>query len=393
MAAADLDDLQLPRSVQVAGDAEELRISADDPEMFAPFYAFLLDIANRLQLDGASAREAFAGAITAWRRMLAAPTLMSRDAQIGLLGELWILERLISAGGPEVLPVWTGAQREAHDFRFDGTELEVKTTMGRSRRHIIGGAHQLMPSPNSDLFLLSMHLERAGLADGWSLGELIDRVSALLAPNTAAVASFSDQLSELGWLDSDAPYYPDRVRLRSEPAVIVVDDEFPRLQEDGLREAFGERMDRISDIRYTIDVEGLGEQFPSRNSLRSSRSGFPRMPDGANERIVRQALGLLRDGLGNQSLAESLRLAAEFEGEGAPSVEEVIEHVSDAPAGDPVRLVFHGRLRRVGRALRWRVGRRHTAPDSRAAAEDLRALLGSTPMVSRCSTGSFPHIW
>jgi hypothetical protein len=114
-----------------------------------------------------------------------------------------------------------------------------------------------------ELHLLSMHLERAGLAEGWSLGEQIDRVRDLLAADAAGRVSFEAQLEELGWLESDAPYYPERFRLRSSPTVIRVDADFPRLTEEGLRDAFGDRMDRVSEVRYRIDVEGLGHEFPT----------------------------------------------------------------------------------------------------------------------------------
>jgi hypothetical protein len=263
ISGAGLMDLQVPEAVRLDVGPEHVSISAEDPEMFAPFYAFLLDVANRLQLSRVSAREALWGAVTAWRRMLAAPRLMTHEERLGLLGELWVLERLLEANGSGSFAAWTGAQREVHDFRLDGVEVEVKTTMGSSRTHLIGGPHQLTPSEGMELYLLSIHLERAGLAEGWSLSEQIGRVRDLLEGDSAAAAGFSAQLEDLGWVDTDAAYYPDRFRLRSEPTVISVDSAFPRLTDAELRPLLGERLDRVREIRYRVDVEGLGVSYPS----------------------------------------------------------------------------------------------------------------------------------
>ena len=256
-------ELQTPRAVEIRAAPGQLDITTADTEMFAPFYAFMLDVANRLQMQGATGRDALAGALAAWRRMLAAPSLMSEDARLGLSGELWVLERLIRASGPGSLDAWTGPEREAHDLRLAETEIEIKTTIGRSRTHIIGGAHQLVASPGMDLHLLSIQMERAGLGVGWSLPEQIAAVRGLLEDDPDRTGLFAGQLRAVGWLEEDAPHYPQRLRLRSEPRIVLVDDRFPRITEAWLSEALGERAARIDDVQYRIDVADLGHAYLS----------------------------------------------------------------------------------------------------------------------------------
>ena len=113
-----LDTLALPRAVHLAVQSDQIELFATDPEVFEPFYAFLLDVANRLQISGEAPEAAVTEALAAWRRMLAAPTLMGDDPQTGLLGELWILERLMLGMGTEAFDAWTGPKSEAHDFRL-----------------------------------------------------------------------------------------------------------------------------------------------------------------------------------------------------------------------------------------------------------------------------------
>ena len=129
---------------------DTLRVRTWDSELFQPFFAFLLDVSNRIQLDGQPPVTALNSAIASWRRMLAAPNIMSDELQVGLAGELWTLYRLALTTGAGAVEAWTGPDRQAHDFRLQNSELEVKTTTGETRRHIISRLDQLVPSPGMD---------------------------------------------------------------------------------------------------------------------------------------------------------------------------------------------------------------------------------------------------
>src|SRR4051794_25267225 len=58
-------------SIQVDVENGELRVFTAEPDLFQPFFAFLLDVSNRIQLDGKAPDLALGDALASWRRMLA----------------------------------------------------------------------------------------------------------------------------------------------------------------------------------------------------------------------------------------------------------------------------------------------------------------------------------
>lgn len=244
-------------SIDVRAQGGELRIQTSEPELFRPFFAFLLDVGNRVQLDGQQPVAAFNAALASWRRMLAGGNVLSDDFQAGLAGELWVLDRLMRGSDPTAVDAWTGPDRDAHDFRLATTELEVKTTSGEHRRHTINRLDQLEPSSGLALHLVSIQVEGAGLADGWSLGDQVDAIRKLVTGHPAAKA-FEQKLGDWGWSDRERVHYPRRRRLRTPARLVPVDDECPRLVSGILEPALGSLVHRIDQVTYRLDVESLG---------------------------------------------------------------------------------------------------------------------------------------
>ena len=118
-------------------------ISTGDDQLYQAFYALLLDVSDRVQLDRAPVVDAINDALRVWRRLLAGLTGLTHEERVGLTGELWALLRLMGTRGAEAVDSWTGPAKEAHDFRLDSDEIEVKTTSGQRRRHQISRLDQL----------------------------------------------------------------------------------------------------------------------------------------------------------------------------------------------------------------------------------------------------------
>ncbi|TIS52990.1 MAG: PD-(D/E)XK motif protein [Mesorhizobium sp.] len=73
---------------------------------------------------------------SAWR---ATRPQMSQAVQIGLVGELIVLSRvMIPMLGARAVLMWSGADSERHDFIAGALHLEVKTTKGVPPRHSAG---------------------------------------------------------------------------------------------------------------------------------------------------------------------------------------------------------------------------------------------------------------
>lgn len=234
-----------------------VEVSTTTPSLYPYFHGFAISVADRVQADGLDPPDAISECLLRWRDLLRQAALLSPEAQLGLLGELWLLERLIGPlGASRALQAWTGPKREAHDFRIAGNEVEVKSTTSERRVHVISSDTQLVPSPEHRLFLLSMQFTSAGANEGFSLSDRVHDLGELLGGG-APRRTFEEVLAgTYGVTNEDLGHYVARVRLRSLPYLIPVDEEFPRISLSDLEPAVD--IARITDVRYRVNVEALG---------------------------------------------------------------------------------------------------------------------------------------
>ena len=236
-----------------------MEISCSLEPLFQQFYAVLVDIADRIELKHLPPDAAMQEALRDWAELLKEAIVLSSEAQLGLMGELWFLARLVQRQGPSAAHAWVGPQGEPHDFRLAALEFEVKSTRLTTRVHQINSLQQLVPSSGRVLYLLSLQFEPSGAADGLSLPAMVQEVRSLLGEAPTELRLLNAALDRLGYLDADAARYQARLRLRSPPCLVLVDDGCPRITSDHLRSAISaDNLARIGDVRYRIDVEGLG---------------------------------------------------------------------------------------------------------------------------------------
>jgi hypothetical protein len=234
-----------------------LQVETSSTNLFREFYSFLLALSDRIQLEAAAPLAALQLSLDSWRSLLSSVVVLSEEEQLGLFGELWVLERLLARGAAVALRAWVGPTGAIHDFRIEGTELEIKVTRLESRIHHINGLQQLTPSPNLRLFIVSLQLVDAGAGQGVSLPELIQRIDGRLGDD-AHRALFTERLSAAGYAHQDAPHYPIRRRQRSSARLIPVDRECPRITQDLLDNELAALVARISQVAYATNLEALG---------------------------------------------------------------------------------------------------------------------------------------
>jgi hypothetical protein len=249
------------RSVVFDDEPSVIEVSTKNQNLYRDFYAFACAVADRLQVDHLPADGAIAQSLDAWSALLERLVVLSFEKQIGLLGELWALERVAAAYGFEfALQSWKGTDAEEHDFSLPAHELEVKTTGGERRVHIVSGLTQLVPNPNRPLYILSVQLTDAGGADdGWTLSERVEELGTRIRElGIAAESAFRRRLEQAGWQDSHREHYRRRFRLRAHSVLVPVDAACPAIVPT-TRQALGkDRTSRISQVSYRIDVTGLG---------------------------------------------------------------------------------------------------------------------------------------
>lgn len=231
------------------GDLAELTVLVDDNLHGA--YGLLTSIADELQLEGEPLAVAVASAIQRHRGMFAGKVGLSPDKEVGLFGELLVLEYLINTtGAGPAVGSWQGPLSEEHDFVFGDVHLEVKTTTGEQRRHMIHGFTQLVPLRGVPLSLVSVQLTRSNVDGGRTLSQLVSQARAKSGGHRPKV---DDALEAVGWKDDDMELYQTFWAKRNEPRAYDVDDRFPALTLARLTPAVP-NIRVVSDLSYRVDV-------------------------------------------------------------------------------------------------------------------------------------------
>jgi hypothetical protein len=234
-------------------------------------YPVVCAVADRVQQDAKSFAIAVRDVIETYHELLRGIERLSEQEEIGLFGELWVLDRLIDGLGEAVaVGAWRGAFSEEHDFAFPEDDVEVKTTMSETRRHWVGTPTQLEPTIGRPLWLLSLQITTAGLG-GLSLPELIASLRLRIVDGTAR-AALEESLGMLRWRDDQAALYRRRLRLRTDPAVFRVDGDFPAVTSAKLAAA-GIAVERVTALSYRIDLSGLQPDAPPPGLLPATSTG------------------------------------------------------------------------------------------------------------------------
>jgi hypothetical protein len=237
-----------------------LEVSISGRELLLDGHALLCSIADRIQLEGMPPPDAIAETLAQWRSVLALRTRLPLETEIGLFGELTLLEALCGTSGSSALDAWRGSLAEEHDFGLLAVDAEVKTTSSDRREHWISGIRQLEPTGNRTLYLVSVQITRGGQS-GRTLPELI----AVLRAAWGA-PSLNEKLERAGWCDDTADLFTDRWRLRSAPAAYLVDDVFPALTPATIGE-ISRDMSPLREVAYKIDLGELPTVTPKSSDL------------------------------------------------------------------------------------------------------------------------------
>jgi len=237
--------------------AAELRIKAYGHIYEA--YLLLENIVERCQ-GGQSFPESVSDAISGFAYFSNSTKVLSEARQIGLIGELLLLQEIEARVGLEVaLDAWLGPFRAEHDFKLPSFDVEVKTTSSERREHQIGSLMQLEPSANRPLYLLSIQLTKSGASSqGASLRKISERLIGL-SPDTST--RLTQGLVSAGWNPDHLDHYDTAYEVRTESLVFLVDDLFPKLSPASLA-LRPEDAAKISDIKYRLDLTEQKDGFP-----------------------------------------------------------------------------------------------------------------------------------
>ncbi|QKC97165.1 PD-(D/E)XK motif protein [Mesorhizobium sp. NZP2298] len=245
----DYNGLRLREGLLDVGVCLDLCSPAAHEKMFA---ALCGELVEAIIVHGREPWSAAIAIVRAWQsawRPLRQP--MSRPVQIGLVGELLVMQTLwLPALGSEAIHLWSGPDRERHDFVSPRLHMEVKATTKSRHEHEISRVDQLKAPDDRRLLLASIQLEESAMGTQ-SVATLIDGVMAAIRQDPAAVDSFLTKLDGFDWSD-EMRRSPDLVRFHLRDAhIFEVDEEFPQLPIDFALP------NGVLSIRYTISLANL----------------------------------------------------------------------------------------------------------------------------------------
>ena len=258
---AEVPDLtgyeHLTAAVVRTGRQAWAELAIDDVNVARRAFPVLWVIIDRIQLRNTSFDTAVVSTLADFRELLVEASGLSGDREVGIVGELLVLNALMTTlGTDEAIGAWRGASREEHDFDLGAGDMEVKTTLAETRTHWIGSLSQLEPTPGRRLWLLSVQLT-TGHADAQTLPELIAALRARLTGTQ--LASFEVRLHQAEWRDEYSATTRRRFRLRSVPLLLAVGKEFPALTRARVA-VCGMPLERLRELAYSIDVTGLSAE-------------------------------------------------------------------------------------------------------------------------------------
>jgi len=244
----------------------ELTVAA--PSIFRHFYYFAVATSERVLVERTPSMDAVIQELRCFAELLEKKPLLGIERQLGLIGELIALERLVTRSGPDALDAWIGPLKEPHDFRLGSFEYEVKTTICSQRIHTIHGVEQLVPSKGCELFMLSILLGPGVSDDAFSLSDKVQILTAKFASSPAKLQQFITALEQCGFRDADQVHYSRRFTLRRPLATVPVTAGFPAITRRLIQTALGTApASRIDSLQYDVNVEGL--------EVEEGKPGFP----------------------------------------------------------------------------------------------------------------------
>ena len=248
------------RDLAVPGHAlgRYLDVSCDDPSGNDAFQVIGGELADRLVLNEDSPAASMAKVLAKWRRFWGQQPrdVLTRQAQIGLLAELWFLSVWLvpRVGATSAAERWRGPLGARHDFEWPRHSIEVKaTTSTRGLMHRINGIDQLVPPKDGTLLLFSLRLrEERGATN--SLTSIVRACEVALADSDEALSTFASRVAAAGYSPTYDEEYSRACYRIVEEALFTVQGEFPRITPESLPAGLPPG---VEHVEYDINLTGF----------------------------------------------------------------------------------------------------------------------------------------
>ena len=238
------------------GEAPYVDLGCLDEGAIQTFASVATEVANAVTRRPPEERtSALLAVIREWRWFWGVdPTQMSTNDAIGLLGELWFLNRWAGVS-PTALKAWDGSNGARHDFQWPTTSVEVKTiARGGPVTHTIQHLEQLDDPETGQLYLFSLRIARDALAAN-SVNSLVTAARQALGDDPTSRAELMMKLAARGYTPAGRAESCVTYRVLDESLYRVADG-FPRLTPRDFPQGLPPG---IISIAYQVDMTGCSE--------------------------------------------------------------------------------------------------------------------------------------
>ena len=186
--------------------------------------------------------------VNSWRNIFSrgAQQILTQEEQVGLFGELELLQAMINEGIPtsDIIDAWKGADAEDKDFQFHNVGIEVKSSLKQDKLVKISNIRQLDTTGFDAVYLYYYSFAKSNGGSN-TLPAQIDEVRSMLV-GSPYLEEFESKLLNTGYNDADKDNYKASYTLTYEEAYHVNVD-FPRITKSMVMEA-------VLDASYVIDL-------------------------------------------------------------------------------------------------------------------------------------------
>lgn len=187
---------------------------------------------------------------------------LSREQQIGLMGELAVYRMIVEVAGHAVaLEAWQGPLDAIHDFSRVGHTLEVKTSIGIGSRLTISHLDQLDSEGLNTLTLARVRFRED--ADGLTLGRIVEDMRCMIGRDAPEVLNeFNDRVLRAGFVDLNRDEGEEVRAALADVCGYDIRDGFPRLTATTVPAG-------IVDASYLIDERSIAAFRLDESQVRS----------------------------------------------------------------------------------------------------------------------------
>ena len=180
--------------------------------------------------------------------------LLSTEKQIGLIGELILLNRIIGDSVHNI-NCWV-ADSQPIDFSIQNNLIEVKTTLKDKHSHIINGLDQMKIIKDKSKYILSILVKKSDIKTKNTLNLIncIEQIENKITEDPEIQEIFYSKLKKVGYNEINRGKYNDYNFLIIDKLFYEVNENMPKITSDSFTSPLNSRINKIT---YNLDLDGL----------------------------------------------------------------------------------------------------------------------------------------